>query len=125
MTTKLTALHAAVTALEQLWTSHEMGRMADAGFDGGEWSGPAHDDAEAQAEETITRSAGYGSVEALWEAAALAGLVPADCSDPDDETACRLCGRPRLENTDGTFDDYCQFHFDERTQAEHDNRFGC
>lgn len=61
-------LSRAATELRKLANSHALGAEMDAGFDAGEFSGPAHADAEADEQRVIARRYGFSTVSALYKA---------------------------------------------------------
>jgi hypothetical protein len=77
----------AVAAARKLIESHQLGAEADAGFDGGEWSGPAHDVALHDEMEALAVRCGV-RIEDLWYAA-----DPGDVDDIFAPDPCLDCGR--------------------------------
>jgi hypothetical protein len=63
---------------ERIAEMHAVGAAADAGFDGGEFSGPAHLRAESRQLDTTAREYGFRDYEALRDRAIDLGIVRYD-----------------------------------------------
>ena len=63
-------LSRAASEIWKLSRDHDEAAEFDAGFDAGEWSGPAHADAEEREQEAIAHKYGYKHASALWKAIA-------------------------------------------------------